>query len=181
MRKNGFLTFCFAGIPGAGQMYLGYMKRGSCLMTLLCLDIAVMAFLRMEALAFLLPIIWFFSFFDTFNLRNQMIAGNAPEDKLLFNIGGMLSNDWQKIFNTRHRILGGALIFIGAALFYNMFIRNLIRYMPEWTHAIFRNIPTIVIAIIIITLGIYLIRGKKPEQPRLTDDLKPFEGEKTEK
>ena len=28
MKKNGFLTFCFAFIPGAGQMYQGYMKRG---------------------------------------------------------------------------------------------------------------------------------------------------------
>ena len=25
--KNGILTFLFAWCPGAGQMYLGYMKR----------------------------------------------------------------------------------------------------------------------------------------------------------
>lgn len=25
--KNGFLTFCFAFVPGAGQMYQGYMKQ----------------------------------------------------------------------------------------------------------------------------------------------------------
>ena len=28
MKKNGFLTFIFACIPGAGQMYYGYMQRG---------------------------------------------------------------------------------------------------------------------------------------------------------
>lgn len=28
MYKNGFLTLCFSFIPGAGQMYQGYMKRG---------------------------------------------------------------------------------------------------------------------------------------------------------
>ena len=28
MQKNGFLTLCFSFIPGAGQMYQGYMKRG---------------------------------------------------------------------------------------------------------------------------------------------------------
>ena len=27
-RKSGFLTFCFACLPGVGEMYLGYMKRG---------------------------------------------------------------------------------------------------------------------------------------------------------
>ena len=28
MKKNGILTLLFAFIPGAGQMYQGYMKRG---------------------------------------------------------------------------------------------------------------------------------------------------------
>ena len=32
MRKSRILTFLFALWPGAGQMYLGYMKRGVSLM-----------------------------------------------------------------------------------------------------------------------------------------------------
>ena len=32
MKKNGILTLLFAFIPGAGQMYQGYMKRGLSLM-----------------------------------------------------------------------------------------------------------------------------------------------------
>ena len=32
MKKNGILTLLFAFIPGAGQMYQGYMKRGLCLL-----------------------------------------------------------------------------------------------------------------------------------------------------
>ena len=34
IRKNKFLTFCFALIPGVGQLYQGYMKRGVSLMIL---------------------------------------------------------------------------------------------------------------------------------------------------
>ena len=34
MKKNGILTFLFAFVPGAGQMYQGYMKRGLSLITL---------------------------------------------------------------------------------------------------------------------------------------------------
>ena len=34
MKKNGFLTFIFACIPGAGQMYYGYMQRGLSIETL---------------------------------------------------------------------------------------------------------------------------------------------------
>ena len=29
MKKNAFLTFIFGCMPGAGQMYFGYMKRGT--------------------------------------------------------------------------------------------------------------------------------------------------------
>ena len=29
MKKNGILTLLFACIPGAGQMYQGYMKQGA--------------------------------------------------------------------------------------------------------------------------------------------------------
>ena len=36
MLKNGFLTFCCAFIPGAGQMYQGYMKRGLSLILTAC-------------------------------------------------------------------------------------------------------------------------------------------------
>ena len=39
MKKNGILTFLFAFVPGAGQMYQGYMKRGLSLITLFFLCI----------------------------------------------------------------------------------------------------------------------------------------------
>ena len=44
MLKNGLLTLLFAFIPGAGQMYQGYMKRGLSLM-LMCCVIGVLAML----------------------------------------------------------------------------------------------------------------------------------------
>lgn len=71
MRKSRILTFLFALWPGAGQMYLGYMKRGVSLMGLFFLIFAIMGFLGLSFLAFLLPIIWFYAFFDTMNLRSM--------------------------------------------------------------------------------------------------------------
>ena len=38
-RKSGFFTFCLAFCPGAGQMYQGYMKRGTSLLVLFMLII----------------------------------------------------------------------------------------------------------------------------------------------
>ena len=76
MLKNGFLTFCCAFIPGAGQMYQGYMKRGLSLILTACLIGMVSSLLNPVLL--LLVVVWMYSFFDTFNLRAQIIADTAP-------------------------------------------------------------------------------------------------------
>ena len=49
MLKNGFLTLLFAFIPGAGQMYQGYMKRGLSLILMCCAIGAVAARRRPSA------------------------------------------------------------------------------------------------------------------------------------
>ena len=74
MMKNGILTFLFAFCPGAGQMYQGYMKRGLSLITMFC--VAFGAGTLLEVLYVAMPIVWMYSFFDTFNLRAQI--GAAP-------------------------------------------------------------------------------------------------------
>ena len=57
MRKNGFFTFCCACIPGCGQMYQGYMKRGVSL-ALGCWGVVLRAaVLSLDPLAILLPVI----------------------------------------------------------------------------------------------------------------------------
>ena len=53
MLKNGLLTLLFAFIPGAGQMYQGYMKRGLSLM-LMCCVIGVLAMLFAPIALFLM-------------------------------------------------------------------------------------------------------------------------------
>ena len=82
MLRNGFLTFCCAFIPGAGQMYQGYMKRGlSLILAACCIG---MAGTLLSPVMLLLAVVWMYSFFDTFNLRAQIIASAAPEDDYLF-------------------------------------------------------------------------------------------------
>ena len=69
MMKNGILTFLFAFCPGAGQMYQGYMKRGLSLITMFCVAFGAGTLLGVLYVA--MPIVWMYSFFDTFNLRAQ--------------------------------------------------------------------------------------------------------------
>ena len=42
-KRSGFLSFCFAFIPGAGQMYQGYMKRGISIMTACALTVTLIS------------------------------------------------------------------------------------------------------------------------------------------
>lgn len=67
MKKNGILTLLFAFIPGAGQMYQGYMKRG---LSLVLMAAAIgMASVLIPPVVFTLLVVFMYSFFDTFNLR----------------------------------------------------------------------------------------------------------------
>ena len=87
MKKNGFLTFIFACIPGAGQMYYGYMQRGLSIAMILIL--CVMAATVVEPLLFLCLVIWMYSFFDTYDLIRYLVAGDPKPD------GFLLPPDWQ--------------------------------------------------------------------------------------
>ena len=81
MKKNGFLTFIFACIPGAGQMYYGYMQRGLSLITMFIACFIVGAIIN--PLAALAIIVWMYSFFDTYDLVRHLAAGDPKEDGLL--------------------------------------------------------------------------------------------------
>ena len=109
MKKNGFLTFCFAFIPGAGQMYQGYMKRGLSLVGICCLAIAVGSLLPPLGNAALAVccVVWMYSFFDTFNLRAQLGAGMAPADDYLVHLGQDVSLD--RLLHRRHKLFGWVL------------------------------------------------------------------------
>ena len=80
-RKNGFLTFLCACCFGAGQMYLGMMKRGVSIMLAACLIFAVGGVLGISILLVLLPVVWFFAFFDTFNLRAMGVDAMPPQER----------------------------------------------------------------------------------------------------
>ena len=70
-QKGKFLTFLFSLFPGAGQMYLGFMKMGGSIMMLFWGIIGFGVLLNLGVLYFLLPVIWCYSFFDAIN-KNSM-------------------------------------------------------------------------------------------------------------
>jgi len=163
MKKNGILTFLFAFVPGAGQMYQGYMKRGLSLITLFFLCMMA-GMLLLEPLALTALIVWMYSFFDTFNLRAQFIAGTAPADDYLVHFNTKDAR-LTLFFRDSHKLVGWALIALGAMVAYqNIIMRVLGDVMWRWgqNNAFFRavylmleQLPEVVVCVALIVCGVW--------------------------
>ncbi|MBU5310866.1 hypothetical protein KQI38_02385 [Tissierella carlieri] len=77
------ITLALSIIPGAGHMYLGYQKKGLVLMGGFFFAIFFMGWLQLSFLLFLLPLIWFYSFFDAFHTLNGSDVEDMDISKLL--------------------------------------------------------------------------------------------------
>ena len=181
MQKNGILTFLFAFIPGAGQMYQGYMKRGLSLLLMCC--VIFMVATLFSPVMFLILVIWMYSFFDTFNLRAQIATGTAPEDDYLVHFDPKDKRLAQMMLDS-HKLVGWALIAFGALIAYeNILMNALDDLMWRWgqNNPFFRafylvmdQLPTVAVCVALIICGIWLVKGpkvtKKPEDDAHTDD-----------
>lgn len=184
MKKNGILTLLFACIPGAGQIYQGYMKRGLSLITLFFL--CIMAGMLLEPLVLTALIVWMYSFFDTFNLRAQFIAGTAPADDYLVHFNTKDAR-LTLFFRDSHKLVGWALIALGAMVAYqNIIMRVLGDVMWRWgqnspffraVYLMLDELPEVVVCVALIVCGLWLVRGpkgkkvhrKKAEEPEDED------------
>lgn len=167
-KKSGFLTFCFAFLPGAGQMYMGFMKRGATLMSSFFLLIFLSTWLNMSPLLFAMPVIWFFAFFDTFNLHAMPDDEfYALEDDYL-TIPGLSKDKTAQILQGKYRnIIAIILIIIGFSMLWNNICDIFEQFLPEIISDSMSQFghyfPQFIVALGIIAFGVYLIQGKKRE------------------
>lgn len=174
MKKNAFLTFIFACIPGAGQMYYGYMKRGTSLLVYFCLFIMLGTII--SPLVVGVAVVYMFSFFDTYDLIRHMAAGEPKEDSLL-----VLGNygEIKKLVPQHNRLIGWGLVGIGGWALYDTFISNwlytlLCNLVGEgYAYDIITGIPNVVIAALLIFAGLKLL-GLHPEKKNRDDELPPY-------
>ena len=179
MMKNGILTFLFAFCPGAGQMYQGYMKRGLSLITMFC--VAFGAGTLLEVLYVAMPIVWMYSFFDTFNLRAQIIADTAPEDDYLVHFDPRDKRLARALLDS-HKLVGWLLIAFGALIAYqNLIMNTLSDLVYRWGHSspVFRalylvmdSLPDVVVCVVLIVCGVWLVKGPHPaKKPDASKDV----------
>lgn len=190
MKKNGILTLLFAFIPGAGQMYQGYMKRG---LSLVLMAVAIgMASTLIPPVAFALLVVFMYSFFDTFNLRAQISMGTAPEDDYLVHFDPQ-DKRLARMMMDSHKLVGWCLIAIGALIAYEQIIMNTLgdilwrwgQKAPVWRaiYLVMDQLPEVVLCVALILCGIWLVRGPRakkaaPEAAPEETDFQEYQPEK---
>lgn len=181
-RKSGFLTFCFAFCPGAGQMYQGYMKRGTSLLVLFMLIIMMGVLLNLTPLGLFSLVVWMYSFFDTFNIRARITAGEAmPADAWLVDPESLAGGNWKRLVEKRHRVVGIALIAVGIYALYANFIAPVLwglvyTFDLTWLGTLLSSLTTTIVAVVLIGFGGFLMKGTGPKAPGQEEDYVAFRG-----
>lgn len=166
-KKSKFLTFVFSLLPGAGHMYMGFMKTGISFMAMFFFLIFLSSFLNIGPILYILPLVWFYSFFDCLNKENSSDDDFLRlEDNYLFSADKIVNID-KGIFKKNKLFAGILLLLLGIYLVWDNFTSVLQKYMPSEMYNIIsdftRNTPKIIIGVAIIVLGVRLIVGKKKE------------------
>ena len=177
-RKHGLLLFIAACIPGCGEMYQGYMKRGVSILTAFCAVFALAVFLEIGALSVLMIPLWLFSFFDSYNLRGRSDAqAEANPDAYLFGLSDMDSRRMNDLLRKRHSLVGWGLVLLGVYVLFETVAGRLVNiiceYLGEWWlyEIVMRDLPRLAVTVGIIALGIWFIRGPKREK---SEDIPAF-------
>lgn len=170
MVKNGFLTLLFAFIPGAGQMYQGYAKRGLSLAGIFAASL-VFADVFYSPLACVALVAWMYSFFDALNLRSQLLLDAAPQDDYLIHVERCDSWLRELARKNQHTLLGWGLVALGVLIAYENIIMELfgdLLYRFGQNSAVVRliylalnRLPTVLFCVALIWCGMRLVRGPR--------------------
>ena len=137
-KKSRFWSFILSFIPGVGYMYLGLMSRGLQTMVVFFGSIFVTSFIGFnEIMALIVPVVIFYSIFDTQQLVKRINEGNPVEDRPLWDF---------KTIPFNQKWLGYVLIGVGFLAMLN----NVPLLIPYWFK---RMLP----AVIIIGLGVAIL------------------------
>lgn len=156
-KKSKSIAAILSIIPGAGHLYLGLQKRGIQLMAAFLFSIYIVDVMRIGIILFLVPIIWFYSFFDGLQKASMQQEGPIEDTPLIKN------------FINHQKWIGFGLILLG--LYYLMtniflpvvepFLRNI--FNVDLHYLFYQYVQTAIICILFIAGGIRLLIGKKPK------------------
>ncbi len=177
-KKNRFLLFCLSFLPGAGEMYLGFMKMGLSLLSLFALTVIITVYSNIGVMGFAVFVICVYGFFHANNLGALSDEEFYKiEDEYLFGLGEKDMNSLKDFFMGKYRkVFAVILILFGISMLWQTFCRFLrhmvgsdyyYKYISRFMNTVSTDVPRMIIAFLIILFGIKLIWGKKEELDRL--------------
>lgn len=166
-KKSRFWTFVFSMLPGAGHMYMGFFRQGISFMGAFFGLIAVTALFDLGPLMFIMPVIWFYAFFDALNKSSLSDEEFYQlQDDYIFPFKN-LPKPVTDFFQKRAHLIGGILIFLGVYLIYVNLFSYISSYFPLGLQLMLNNVnhsfPQVILGIAVIFFGVKLINGKKGE------------------
>ncbi|WP_160041368.1 MULTISPECIES: hypothetical protein [Paenibacillus] len=148
-KRSKVIATLLSAFPGAGHMYLGLQKRGLQLMVIFLGSVYVLDVLRLSLFLFLIPLVWFFSFFD--GLQQTSRYGREP----------LVDRPIVEGISDHQRWLGIGLMLLG--LYYvgsTILVPFLDRWFPEWfIDYKMRYLKPAIVSILLIAGGIKLMAG----------------------
>jgi len=171
-QKSKFLNFFVSMMPGAGQMYLGFLKRGVSIMLYFFASIAIIFISRIEEIAFISVVIAFFAFFDSISLNGmppEAFAQKRDGYLALDSIGfPLIKKEKTPIY------FGWFLVIVGLIAVWSIVVpsaidsvyQNEALYYTLWN--IYHLTPRVVVCLIAIIGGFTLI-GKKKKAIKKSD------------
>lgn len=142
--------------PGGGYMYFGMMKKGTMVMALFTAVAGLTLTIGWKFLAFLLPVIWCYCFFDTFHVAKLPEEIREFEDRDCWDtVAAFVKSDPLKRFEEK-KTLAGVLILLAAlyTMIYGVFL-PFFRWSEELrlVRMALTAIPPAVIAVLLFMVG----------------------------
>ena len=171
-KKSRFLTFCFSMLPGAGEMYMGFMRMGVSLMLLFFLSIYIPVSLRLSELSVIGFVVWAYGFFHANHLASLSDEEfDQVKDEFLFGMNTI--TDGKNFMLKYQRTVAVVLIAAGILLLWNTMGDIAYRLLPEFVSDFMRTVgnyaPRILVSLVIIFIGIKMIEGRKEQLSQIQD------------
>ncbi|HLU21518.1 hypothetical protein [Lederbergia graminis] len=164
-RKSKAIATLLSIVPGAGHLYLGLQKRGIQLMVAFLFSIYILDVLRLGLFLFIVPIIWFYSFFDGLQKASKSAVGEVEDEPII------------TTFFNHQKWIGIGLIAFGLYYIWAYIVMPIVApYIREMFHIdlhywFYQYFQTAVLCLLLIAGGIKLLTGSKVKQKEEEGEL----------